>query len=237
MAESFAGLQSVEVIPEFDFAMFVHALQLTTDFTGDVRLFPLPDLVLFPGAIQPLHIFEPRYCEMLDQALASDHLIAMATLVSSSESSTIGTPPISPYICIGRVVAHEANHNGTHDILLAGLQRARIDGEIPSENAFREATVIVLEDESTNDIDDEDRQILRELLNSLKSSDAQLTPVDLPTGRLTDALAFHLRFPLDFKQMLLAEADVAARARIIQYAVESRGADRFGGRRRPFSKN
>ena len=50
------------------------------DFSGKVRLFPLPNLVLFPHVMQPLHIFEPRYRDLLEDALAGDRLIAMAVL-------------------------------------------------------------------------------------------------------------------------------------------------------------
>ncbi len=50
------------------------------DFSGRVRLFPLPNLVLFPHVVQPLHMFEPRYCEMLQDALAGDRLLAMVLL-------------------------------------------------------------------------------------------------------------------------------------------------------------
>ena len=51
--------------------------RLPDDFDGRVRLFPLPDLVVFPHSMQPLHIFEPRYCEMLAESLESDSLIAL----------------------------------------------------------------------------------------------------------------------------------------------------------------
>ena len=54
--------------------------QLPHDFSGTVRLFPLPNLVMFPHVVQPLHIFEPRYREMLEDALEHDRLLAMALL-------------------------------------------------------------------------------------------------------------------------------------------------------------
>ena len=51
-----------------------------TRFRGKVRLFPLPDLVMFPHVMQPLHVFESRYRELLNAALDSDGLIAMSVL-------------------------------------------------------------------------------------------------------------------------------------------------------------
>ena len=50
------------------------------NFTGTVRLFPLPNLVLFPNVAQPLHVFEPRYRQLMADSLAADRLIAMALL-------------------------------------------------------------------------------------------------------------------------------------------------------------
>ena len=51
-----------------------------SDFAGTARLFPLPNLVLFPHVMQPLHIFEPRYRQMTADALAGDRLIAVVLL-------------------------------------------------------------------------------------------------------------------------------------------------------------
>ena len=55
-------------------------LTLPHNFENKVRLFPLPNLVLFPGVMQGLHVFEPRYRQLMDDALAADHLITMAVL-------------------------------------------------------------------------------------------------------------------------------------------------------------
>ena len=63
-------------------------------FSGKVRLFPLPNLVLFPHVMQPLHIFEPRYRDLLEDALAGDRLIAMAVLTPGWEKNYEGRPPL-----------------------------------------------------------------------------------------------------------------------------------------------
>ena len=65
--------------------MSLHSFDLPTDFDGQARLFPLSDLVMFPNNLLPLHIFESRYCEMLEDATRSDQLIAMATLLPGFE--------------------------------------------------------------------------------------------------------------------------------------------------------
>ena len=65
-------------------------------FSGVARLFPLPNLVLYPHVMQPLHIFEDRYREMLEDALAGDRLIAMALLEPGWETDYESRPPIAP---------------------------------------------------------------------------------------------------------------------------------------------
>ena len=70
-------------------------------FSGRVRLFPLPNLVLFPHVMQPLHIFEPRYRHLLEDALADDRLITMAALKPGWETDYEGRPPLYPVACLG----------------------------------------------------------------------------------------------------------------------------------------
>ena len=73
-----------------------------THFAGTARLFPLPNLVLFPHVMQPLHIFEPRYREMTADALATDRLIALALLQPGWEADYDGKPAVYPVACLGR---------------------------------------------------------------------------------------------------------------------------------------
>src|SRR5207245_1908563 len=67
-------------------------LSIPDDFDSDVRLFPLPNVVFFPQVMLPLHIFEPRYREMAADALAGDHLVAMALLKPGWEPEYEGRP-------------------------------------------------------------------------------------------------------------------------------------------------
>src|SRR5688572_11857794 len=96
------------------------------------RLFPLPSLLMFPHVVQPLHIFEPRYCAMLEDALAGDKLIAMVLLQPGWEENYEGRPPIAPVVCLGKIMAHERLPTGRHNILLRGLRRAAIRRELSS---------------------------------------------------------------------------------------------------------
>ena len=99
------------------------ALTLPEDFSGIVRLFPLPNFVLFPGAIQPFHVFEDRYRDLLEDALQGDQLIAMAILQPGWEPNYEGRPPLVATACLGRVISHTRLENGRYNILLLGVQR------------------------------------------------------------------------------------------------------------------
>src|SRR5258705_8709852 len=68
-------------------------------------LFPLPNVVLFPNVFLPLHIFEPRYREMVADAVASDRMIGMVLLRPGWDRNYEGRPPIYPIGCSG-VMTH-----------------------------------------------------------------------------------------------------------------------------------
>src|SRR5262245_43208827 len=120
-----------------------HAL---TGFQGTVRLFPLPNLVLFPNAVQPLHIFEPRYRRMTADALTGDHLITLVLLRDGWEKNYDGRPPLHAVGCVGRIVSPEKLADGRYNFLLHGLKRVRILQELPDTKPYRLARVELLED-------------------------------------------------------------------------------------------
>ncbi len=101
------------------------------EFAGRVRLFPLPNLVLFPHVMQPLHVFERRYRELLEDALAGDRLIAMAALAPGWERNYEGRPALYPMACLGRITAHHRLADGTYNVLLLGLRRVKLCGSWP----------------------------------------------------------------------------------------------------------
>src|SRR5271157_5053748 len=89
-------------------------------FGGTVRLFPLPNLVLFPHVIQPLHVFEPRYRQLMEDALQADRLTAMALLQPGWEDTKNQRPAIHPVVCIGRIFKEERLADGRFNLLLQG---------------------------------------------------------------------------------------------------------------------
>jgi uncharacterized protein len=113
--------------------------------TLEVPVFPLPKLVLFPGTSLPLHIFEPRYRDMLADTLAgSEHLIAVAQLKPGWEAAYDQRPAIYPVAGVGRITTHVRNADGTYDIVLEALARVQLAELEPAGRRYRRATATVL---------------------------------------------------------------------------------------------
>src|SRR5690349_16433355 len=108
-------------------------------------LFPLPNVVLFPGVFLPLHIFEPRYREMVADALAADRLIGMALLRDGWEGSYEGRPPVYSVGCSGVITHCEQLPDGRYNLILRGVERFRISEENHSR-AYRRALTQALPD-------------------------------------------------------------------------------------------
>src|SRR5512146_486046 len=85
-------------------------------------VFPLPNVVFFPKTYLPLHIFEPRYRQMVADATAGGQCIAMALLKEGWESDYYGNPSIYPIVCAGRLVSVQPLPDGRSNILLQGLE-------------------------------------------------------------------------------------------------------------------
>jgi Lon protease-like protein len=109
-------------------------------------LFPLPNVVLFPGVFLPLHVFEPRYRQLVADALMGDRLIGMVLLRPGWESDYQGRPPVFPVGCSGVITHVEQLEDGRYNIVLRGLERFRIVEE-DHECFYRRAVVESLVDE------------------------------------------------------------------------------------------
>lgn len=195
------------------------------DFNGVARLFPLPDLVVFPRVMQSLHVFEPRYRELLEDALAQDQLICLATLAPGWEKDYEGRPPIHPVACLGRVVAHRPLENGRYNILFAGLKRVRPKRELAPLKSYREAEVEILADHYPAASAARRGELQRRLFDQFgkflsPSPEAReqfelLRAGNIELGVLTDVIAHALRLDLELKIELLGETNVDRRAQAL----------------------
>jgi uncharacterized protein len=221
-----------------------------SEFTGVARLFPLPGLVFFPHAVQPLHIFEPRFRDMTADALAGDRLIALVLLRPGWEDDYDDRPAVHPVACLGRVIADHLLPDGRYNLVLRGLARVRILDELDGRS-FRLARTEILRETGPDDLDE--RMALRAALADLMLPRVTAGPAreqlrglfegELPLGALCDVLAFALPLPTEAKQELLAALDETDRARRLMEAfravVENAPPAGAGNRRFPpdFSAN
>jgi len=190
-------------------------------FDGVTRLFPLPNVVLFPLVTLPLHIFEPRYRQMTADALAGDRLITMILLKPGYEAQYLNQPPLHSVACLGKIIADQLLEDGRYNILLRGVSRVRILSELASDRLYRTARVQLLEDRASACAQTEVIQdkLARHVASWLAShgpaldQTMKLIKSDLPLGVLSDILGFALPLGVEFKQELLEDQDVDSRLR------------------------
>src|SRR5256885_10943458 len=94
-----------------------------------IPLFPLPNVVLFPNVFLPLHIFEPRYRQMVADALQGDRIIGMVLLRPGYEADYQGRPPTYEVGCAGVITHSQPLSDGRYDIVLRGIEQFRITSE------------------------------------------------------------------------------------------------------------
>ena len=191
-----------------------------------IPIFPLPNVVLFPNVFLPLHIFEPRYREMVGDALGGDRIIGMVLLQPGYEAHDEGRPAVFAVGCAGVITHSEPIGDGRFNIVLRGLERFRIAGEDEGK-AYRIARI----DSLPEDLVEDDRRELRRCRQRLEAllataieragSEPRFPPA-VPDEDLVNALAQYVELePLE-RQALLERHGVLARCRALMELLEMR---------------
>lgn len=195
------------------------------DFSGQAPLFPLPDIVLFPHALLRLHIFEPRYRTMIDDALKSNRLITLARLKQDyKDLYYTKQAPIYQKACLGRITADQKLPDGRYYLILEGVVRVTIEEELNTDKAYRVGRLKVHRDRhrysdqfdprvQTDKLlqlcrrhlgDEPDRKRLLKILES-----------NLKLGTLCDILSYTCPLAIEKKQSLLEEINIERRSRLL----------------------
>jgi uncharacterized protein len=183
-----------------------------------IPLFPLPDTVLFPGMPLPLHVFEPRYRKMVEDALASERTIGMVLLRPGWEADYQGRPPVYPIGCAGTMTSHERLEDGRYNIMLRGQARFRILEE-NDDQPYRLARVTTLPDAAGNpaELDALRQRVLDAIARAADGPASLVLQGELPHELLVNALSQSLSLPPVEKQSLLDCDTLEARyARLIE---------------------
>ncbi len=211
---------------------------IRVNFGRPMPLFPLSTASLMPHGILPLHVFEPRYRQMVSDALDGPGQIAMAVFEGGPKGPWTkeyhGRPPIRPIVCVGQIIQHHALPEGRYNIALQGVCRAKILAETPAEEGRLYRTAY-LEPVGVDSIDEDVlsgyREDLADMLeheplSALKDASAiaaHLREDRVPTSVLLEIIM--LQFPVDSeaRYSLLAAEDAADRAKIVRKELGSLG--------------
>jgi Lon protease-like protein len=202
----------------------------TIPLPDQVPVMPLPGALLFPHALLPLYIFEPRYQEMLEYALKEHRLFSVA-LLKPQRTQWKSTGDFFPVAGVGLIRACVGRGDGTSNLILQGLQRVRFTG-FEQSSPFPIARIEALKSDATPSVETEalGAKVL-ELYSKLKDSGRQLPEkVDQYLAHLGDMemladlmAATFVNDPLR-RQQLLEELSLKQRLRlVIQYLREETG--------------
>jgi len=185
------------------------------DLPSIIPIFPLPNVILFPQVMLPLHIFEPRYRHMVRDAQdQTPALIGMTLLRGKWQEQYEGAPDIFPIGCVGEMVRVNPLPDGRFNILLQGMREFSVIEENITKS-YREAKV-EWRPSVHESLADGGRVALRRLLERYLRNNEKvqqfLTDQSLEDEFLVNFFAFHLDFMPIEKQGLLEATTLAERA-------------------------
>jgi hypothetical protein len=189
------------------------------DALTELPIFPLPNCVLLPGGLLPLHVFEPRYRELTRDCLATHHLMGVARLRPGYEQTYYGRPPVYETIGVGRIICSEELPDGRFALLLRGVARVEIARELEGNRSYRRVEAQLLRDASADpsDVTTHHQQLIHlcdRLAEVIDQGGGQLRDLvrafDAP-GECADAVAAALIMDIDERQELLEAIDPMVR--------------------------
>lgn len=176
-----------------------------------VPVFPLPNVFLFPRQLMPLHVFEPRYRQMIEDSLDGPGRLVLGTIREGQEHDA--HPEILPVAGLAEIVRHDKTDDGRFIVWLLGLGRVRLF-EVASDRMYRRVRVAP-HDEIEPPTGDRERlrTPLYAAVRQRSEADLEL-PDDLPTGLIADLLAQRLSVPQGVMERIFSERDAARRAEL-----------------------
>jgi Lon protease-like protein len=191
------------------------------DLPSDLPIFPLSGAVVMPGVQLPLNIFEPRYLNMVQAALAADHLIGMVQPQGMDDADD--TPALHRIGCAGRITSYSETNDGRIVMVLTGLCRFEIAQELPERDGYRRVCPVWDRFAADYDSDEQDITERDQFMGSLRAFCTQRS-VEVPwddigkmaDGDLVNLLCAHLPLGADDKQALIETIDLRERAALMR---------------------
>jgi hypothetical protein len=189
------------------------------DTLAALPIFPLPNCVLLPGGLLPLHVFEPRYRELTRDCLAGHQYMGIARLRPGYETTYYGRPPVYDRFGVGRIICSEELPDGRFALMLRGVARVELARELPAERSYRRVEARMLADACVDpcEVVDHQRRLIAlcdRLAEVIDAGGPQLRDLvrafDDP-GACADAIAAALVMDADARQELLEAIDPMVR--------------------------
>ena len=163
-----------------------------------------------------MHIFEPRYRQMIEDSLDGPGRLVIGTLQEPTAEPEVDTPPVYAIAGLGEIARHERLPDGRFVVMLVGLTRVHVR-EAPSERLYRKVEIEPLEEVPVPRASAE--ELREQLMDAVLSRTPELKdraeelPEDMPIGHLTDLLLLRMQLPQSVMQPLYSELVVEERAR------------------------
>lgn len=193
-----------------------------TRFSGEAPIFPLPNTVLFPKTLLPLHIFEERYKAMVRDVLVGERIICIALLKeNTSEQPYLENPPIHMVGTIGYVESFKRLEDGEFNILLNGLSKVAIT-EFAANRPYRRGEMRLIDDVIEQGNSQEEREnLLRQFRRISEMTDnefpmEEIESADVSLEILVNLLTTWLPIPVEEKQKLLEINELTLRSEIVR---------------------
>ncbi|MGX5848427.1 LON peptidase substrate-binding domain-containing protein [Mesorhizobium sp. PL10] len=188
------------------------------DLPATIPVFPLGGALLLPGGRMPLNIFEPRYLQMVDEAIAGPRLIGIIQPSLDGALRADGEPELCNVGCAGRIISMAESGDGRYLISLQGICRFRIAHELPVKTPFRQCKLApfltdLREDQAANDVDRP--ALLKAFRAYLQANDLEADWESVSRAEnamLVNALSMMAPYGPAEKQALLEAPDLRARA-------------------------
>tara|TARA_B100001173_G_scaffold301667_1_gene302485 strand:+ start:316 stop:960 length:645 start_codon:yes stop_codon:yes gene_type:complete len=200
-----------------------------------IPIFPLSNFIIFPKTTVPLNIFEPRYIDMVDDAMKSNRIIGMVQPKKSKQN----TPLLYDIGCAGKITSFNETNDGKYLIVLAGISRFKIIKELDNDKLYRECSITF--DDFQHDLEEYDEKIkfsdLKFIFKDLKSlfikegyiinwKELEKQSLD----QTINTLAMASPFSLEEKQVLLETSNLNERKKKLEEILSIYKLDSFNNK-------
>ena len=201
----------------------------------EIPIFPLSNFIIFPKTSVPLNIFEPRYINMIDDAMKGNRMIGMI----QPKSFNLKTPDLYKIGCVGKITSFNETEDGRYLIVLAGVSRFKITEELKTPKLYRKCRVDFEDffydlDEKSEEIKFSDLELIFKNLKSLFIKQGYIIDwKELEKKSLNqtiNALAMASPFSLEEKQILLETNDLSERKQKLEQILSTYNFDNFNNK-------